>query len=831
MQQSNNTLLSKQLHLQQPPKRPYSRSGCRECKRRKIRCPEEKPECSTCVRLGKTCSYPLAGEKVLRISRRLIKEEIENLGKSTHFLPVQYDVPKRIKQKAKVANENASLNGQQQQQPQQQQQQQQQQHSLPLHGQTSPHSHYVHHNYDNVPHPQSTIGTPQQTPSQYQYPAPAFSQQPFQQSYQQTVPVPAPASASAPASAPSSTSASAQTPTAPAPPRSSFLNIENLINNSDPVNNHFDFLNGADLSMLTTDLSNLVNEIMEFSNLQPFPEDFQFDSFNPATPSTPSTSTSVSPSASCLPTNRHHHHHHHHHHYQQHQQHQQQQRQQPSSAPALQQHIQQQQQQHHHHQATYMGEELIVNLPLHYIKLKHRHEELYLEQFYNNFAIIIEPFDAYHQRSKVLSNPARDIILKTASSEPFLLAAVLAEGAKTSFMKYKRPEDEKAYGAYLSKCLKLLEPARNAQVDDLNANIEAVLLTLLLLTAATATSTQQWRPHLTGCKELLVKISTKSRDSANMRHVSKIIMFCKYWFLSIEILAGLSTKLGGTLQTDYEINQLMSNSSDYELSVLKDMGIITEQGFNILMGYSHACISTFRDLLKLLNKHRREEAQRQQQAQHQAQQQAQQQTRPTLSPLPSQPLQQHNQYSCDAMLNLKLVSEFYKHAETVYLDSRGIIHESELHSKYTKPGLPIEEIRIGKDIYWLSWQDISHQSYVISSIIMILTRFFHIDSTNSNIKVLVDKLVSFITYLHQFSDVQQHASPFMLLMIQWPLLVTGLECRDRAQQQLLLKYFAMVGQIGASTANISVQMLRKEWELGAASENKSEGVNGDTLIY
>ena len=45
----------------------------------------KKPYCSTCVRLGKQCSYPLAGEKVLRISRRLIKEEIENMGKSTQF--------------------------------------------------------------------------------------------------------------------------------------------------------------------------------------------------------------------------------------------------------------------------------------------------------------------------------------------------------------------------------------------------------------------------------------------------------------------------------------------------------------------------------------------------------------------------------------------------------------------------------------------------------------------------------------------------------------------------------------------------------------------------
>ena len=144
--------------LDQPPLPPrvrksYSRNGCRECKRRKIRCPEEKPYCSTCVRLGKQCSYPLAGEKVLRISRRLIKEEIENMGKSTQFLPVQYDIPRRIK-----------------------------------------------------PQTQSVIK--------------------------------------------------------PSP-----LNIENLINSND-------FLNGADLNVLTADLNNLVSDIIEVSNIPILEEDF-----------------------------------------------------------------------------------------------------------------------------------------------------------------------------------------------------------------------------------------------------------------------------------------------------------------------------------------------------------------------------------------------------------------------------------------------------------------------------------------------------------------------------------------------------------------------------
>lgn len=36
-----------------------SRRGCLTCKRRRVKCPEDQPECSSCVRLGLICEYPL----------------------------------------------------------------------------------------------------------------------------------------------------------------------------------------------------------------------------------------------------------------------------------------------------------------------------------------------------------------------------------------------------------------------------------------------------------------------------------------------------------------------------------------------------------------------------------------------------------------------------------------------------------------------------------------------------------------------------------------------------------------------------------------------------
>ncbi|GMG52788.1 unnamed protein product [Ambrosiozyma monospora] len=45
-------------------KRQYSRNGCKECKRRKLKCDEGKPECWNCLHLGKDCIY----EKLIRFT-------------------------------------------------------------------------------------------------------------------------------------------------------------------------------------------------------------------------------------------------------------------------------------------------------------------------------------------------------------------------------------------------------------------------------------------------------------------------------------------------------------------------------------------------------------------------------------------------------------------------------------------------------------------------------------------------------------------------------------------------------------------------------------------
>lgn len=73
-------------------KRKYSRAGCAECKRRKIKCDEARPSCSLCTKVQKPCVYPVAKLKMNARTRnsQQNKEETPQYSaelddKSRHF--------------------------------------------------------------------------------------------------------------------------------------------------------------------------------------------------------------------------------------------------------------------------------------------------------------------------------------------------------------------------------------------------------------------------------------------------------------------------------------------------------------------------------------------------------------------------------------------------------------------------------------------------------------------------------------------------------------------------------------------------------------------------
>ncbi|KAK6457522.1 uncharacterized protein RJT20DRAFT_103149 [Scheffersomyces xylosifermentans] len=682
--------------------RAYSHGGCRECKRRKIKCPEEKPQCSKCIRLHKICTYPAEGEKVQRVSNRISKPSkitqdadingcltLQFYKKSTRNITTRSHSDIALTQKT-CLQDKQSLN------------------SIPI--ALGPETNNVQ---SATPISRTPIFKPSISNILNEY---------------ETV-----------------LNTSASTCRQRESPKSSAFRSDELFEDNDIFSNFFNEYDEKDLNILAHDLNMIVSDMMVGSNIvtsstKVVSEEGPFDI------STQSASSFLGKSK----------------------------------------------------EAHNNEDSVFRNIPLEYIKLNKSHEKFYLEEFYNDFANIILPFNSYDERSKEYFNPARDIILKCASNEAFMIAAVLAQGAKSCYKKNNLPEDEQAYFMYLSKCLKLLEPvlSRSRGNDTLSSNIESVLLTVLILTSSNASSTkQQWRPHLRGAKDLLFKLSAQKKNK------SKIIIFCKYWFISIEILAGVSSNLGGTIKIDNDLDLLITPGNEYEIQVMRDLGLITSNGFNTMAGYHNDCIIHFRDLIKLLNKLRDNKL----------------------------------EYTFDdSMKSMRLLSEFYRQSEVQFIDNKGVFSENHYNSSSAGSTTQLEFVSNSKGNFYISWQDVSHQAYVLASIITIMTKTLGAKHDSRLIQNLTTKIISFISHLGGVLSILKPSSKFLLMVLQWPMLVAGINCIKEDHKFDLMKFFRVSLQIGSGSAGITLRRLQRIWDTrdtstGYLEVEEDKGI--DSVLY
>lgn len=460
------------------------------------------------------------------------------------------------------------------------------------------------------------------------------------------------------------------------------------------------------------------------------------------------------------------------------------------------------------------------NIPLDYIKVKKPREKLYLEEFFNNFASMILPFCAYDKAAEKYFNPARDIILKAASNEPFLLAAVLAHGAKLSHQKHNLAEEEEAYCTYLSKCLKLLGPALNSSGNkDLSSNIETVLLTVLLLTSANAANTKQdWRPHLRGAKDLLLKNALKKVKN------SHILIFCKCWFITLEILAGISSKLGGTLKTDQEIDLLIKMDDEYEIAVLKQLGCVLDNGFNIFVGYHIDCIGYLRDLIKMLSKQRRLREENQEKAENLDKSSREkgvnneEKLRTSVEPTPygngngSPEDQSENPFQ-----SLELLSNFYIQSQHEFVNRKCVLRPYDFPNNIPQ-GLLLDVLKINEKSVVVSWMDLSHQAYVMAAMITLLTKCFKELHDSPQVQMLTKRLVSLVEFSKDTNEPPQQEFQCSMMMLQWPMLVAGMNCIDEDSRFIMTKFFKISAQIGSGSASFALKRISKVWRLRDRSE-------------
>ncbi|KAI3402928.2 hypothetical protein KGF56_004180 [Candida oxycetoniae] len=756
-------------------KRIYSKGGCRECKRRKIKCSEGKPSCFQCSRLKKECSYPEAGERVLRVSRKKQKLQVENSqanSKNVSETEVTKAANREFKQEGQAQASNFLPTGNPINQliltdpmrpphpgadparevlpPREVLAPREPIQTLPYPPPIPPHHHHHHqqqqqqqqqqlqHHQERVLSPIFGINQPAPIPNIHHAEPNLYG---VKASTQPKMPRPYLSHLSALGAAGNEslypTNRPEQDPFVrlPLPQITSRTRESTMLGSNFPrklpfttareVPNAHEYqklspvlqedigilLNQSDLSVLANDLNNMVNGILYEKN----------------------TESKVN----------------------------------KDKNPSI--------------KTVHITDKLRRDISIDFIKLENENDQVYLEEFYHNFSKVVLPFPSFDSQNRTYFNPARNILLSSATNSDYVLAALLACGAHSRYLSSGNQEDEDYYYLYLLDCVKLLGPAI-ADDRTLGFKIESVLLTVLLLAAANAANSKQdWRPHLKGAKDLLRKISVKK-----LRH-SKVTIFCKCWFVTLEILAGISSNKGGTLTTDDEIQELITSGSEYEKTILTDLGIILDNGFNIMGGYHNDCYDYFCELLKILNKKRQG----------------------ALNP-------------SESMLYIKLFANFQRQTEVEFINKTGVLQRGQ-------EGILVEQSKS----FSISWMDICHQLYVQASMITLLSTCFEEPFNSPQIQVLTDSLMMLMSFTKEY-DPNAPSAFFKvengLMMLQWPARVAGSHLIKETDKNTIRNFFQVSSQVGSGGALIALKRVERIWAKREDPSFEDDGDESEDLV-
>lgn len=423
-----------------------------------------------------------------------------------------------------------------------------------------------------------------------------------------------------------------------------------------------------------------------------------------------------------------------------------------------------------------------TNVPFSYLNLTGENH-FYMKEFYNEFSNVILPFQA--SSDGIMINPVRDILIIYARESHYLLYALLACGARSSHRKSSLPEDQSSYKLYLRRCLETLTAVMER---DMMGSLDSILLTILVLTCDSASHTrQEWRAHLRGAKDLLSKNDTQKTHSM-------IFLLCKSWYSSIEILAGLVSPKGGTLRTGEELDLLICNRSE-EVTTLRKLNIVSEEGFSLFHGYSMELVVIIKDLIKIL----RREGKSQQ----------------------------------DYCAITELISSVRKQLDFELIDKSGIVPNT--HPCYPKKinendssfSNNISVTYVDGRKLTLSWSDISHRSYALAALLTIFTKLLNIDKGNAFVQSMVKDLISTACCYDGAGGFLKSHCYFVL---QWPMLVAGTNSIIEEHKARVETFFRLVAQLGSGSAGFALARLRRIWSNGPAAENET-AVGIDMVTY
>ncbi|AET39909.1 Lys14p Ecym_5131 [Eremothecium cymbalariae DBVPG len=432
---------------------------------------------------------------------------------------------------------------------------------------------------------------------------------------------------------------------------------------------------------------------------------------------------------------------------------------------------------------------IIFDISLESFSLGEVHER-YVKAFYYDCLDSIAPF------FQDQSNPLRDILLYFAKSEPYLLSAILASGASITYTKSLQVEDEKAYCGYLSRCLDLL----NEQFQNENniiKKIEPIILTVILLSwDCIHTLNSQWRSHLKGVTELFKK--------TNLRNSSKVLNVAKCWFKVIETFAGISTALGGSLVEDVDLDVIFDPSDGEYVESLKFLNIMTPLNeFNLLRGHKEDFDVVIKEVFKLLNCIKSSVG-------HQ----------PIEANVNSSKQLDHLLWSSSSSTKTrqglsyfkiqKILVEIDKQLEYKFIDNSGIIPiENQSHpniSHILDNAIDLVLLKNGKSIA-ISWYDISHQTQVLSFLLVVLLKLLGIPKESIAIQQVVRRIMSFFKFL----DSDKPPKNLRTCYCNFAVFIAGLNAIDEETRELVRKYYTLNGGQFQKLTEYNLTRMEKVW--------------------
>ncbi|KAH3665637.1 hypothetical protein OGAPHI_003825 [Ogataea philodendri] len=467
--------------------------------------------------------------------------------------------------------------------------------------------------------------------------------------------------------------------------------------------------------------------------------------------------------------------------------------------------------------------------------------------------------------TNLLHNSFIKCFLLEAKSSPHLLYALLAISARyESYQarpKIGTPPSEhddphkRLRAGYLSSCLKSLDSILHSKPKILN-NIQSLLLTILILASDYSASTgSQWRAHLRGAKDLLIKYCKYMAISLDLGIVW-------IWFYSMETLAALTSSSGGTIHNFPELIEFLDvvKSTSPVGVTLQRFGFYTagnyhvpapvHSTFNLYLGFNDDVQELFKEIVLTLEARRVFVKKKAVEfaVQHILNEDGQVKNSQVLKMIGL--VEKARLFKCLAdgpPYRISIDSPNHPlnptgiHANNP--DGRGIVMSGYIHN--TNP----QTTNSDDTQNWYSWFDLSQQLYTDASYLKILTMKHCFGSkglaiTNELVQDVVNRMLlglePLVSYKQSLTeqDIEELALHYSklsessdssknvdfdhylyyqfdhrLIMVQWPLFVCGL-CSVLPKQKLLIEScFKALMDLGIGSGEISLMKLKKLWSL------------------